>query len=175
MLTLYKKVLENIFDRDDHLKRDEIQKLKAEIERIKLRKSNLQNRFLDGDITPQDYQDMKGEVEKDLVLLKGRLEDVSEKGSPYKTYISKTLPMLEDLVSYYKKADGLTKKKILGCIFSEKLVLENGRVATTPFTIPVQVLFNASKALEGSANKKEVENDLLSIMAPPTGLEPVTL
>jgi len=62
MLTLYKKVLENIFDRDDHLKRDEIQKLKTEIERIELRKSNLQNRFLDGDITPQDYQDMKGEA-----------------------------------------------------------------------------------------------------------------
>jgi len=71
------------------------------------------------------------------------------------------------LVSDYKKADGLTKKKILSCIFSEKLVLEKGRVATTPFTIPAQVLFNASKALEGSTNKKEVENDLLFINAPP--------
>jgi hypothetical protein len=31
------------------------------------------------------------------------------------------------------------------------------------------------KELEGSKNKKEVENDLLSIMAPPSGLEPETL
>ena len=174
-LTLYKKILEKIFDRDDHLKKDEIQKLRTEIERQEQRKSNLQDRFMDGDITPQDYQDMKGKVDKELVLLRGRLEDLSEKGSPYKTYITKTVPMLEDLVSYYRKADGLTKKKILSCIFSEKLVLENGRVATTPFTIPVQVLFNASKVLEGSKNKQEVENDLLSIMAPPAGLEPATL
>ena len=84
-------------------------------------------------------------------------------------------PMMENLVSFYRKSDGKTKKKILGCIFSEKVVLEKGRVATTPFSIPVQVLINTSKVLGESKNKKEVENDLLSIMAPPAGLEPATL
>jgi hypothetical protein len=44
--------------------------------------------------------------------------------SPYKTYISKTVPMLENLTGYYKQADGQTKRKIPGCIFSEKLVFE---------------------------------------------------
>jgi hypothetical protein len=42
--------------------------------------------------------------------------------------------MLENLMEYYRKSDGEIKKKILGCIFSEKLVLENAKVATTPFT-----------------------------------------
>jgi len=69
---------------------------------------------------------------------------------------------------FHRKSDGKTKKKILSCIFSEKVVLEKGRVATTPFSIPVQVLINTSKVLEGSKNKKEVENDLLSISAPLT-------
>ncbi len=32
--------------------------------------------------------------------------------------------MLENLVEYYRKADGKTKKKILGCIFAEKFVLD---------------------------------------------------
>jgi site-specific DNA recombinase len=86
--------------------------------------------------------------------------------SPYKTYISKTIPILENLTGFYREADGQTKRKILGCIFSEKLVLENGRVATTPFTIPIQVLFKITKVLQGSKNKKEVENNLLSALAP---------
>jgi hypothetical protein len=30
--------------------------------------------------------------------------------------------MLENLLKYYRKSDGATKKKILGCIFAEKLV-----------------------------------------------------
>jgi hypothetical protein len=40
-----------------------------------------------------------------------------------------------------------------------------------PFTIPIRVLrINASKVLEGGKNKKEVENDLLSCVAPQVGL-----
>jgi hypothetical protein len=37
--------------------------------------------------------------------------------------------LLENLMEFYRKSDGKTKKKILGCIFAEKLVLKNGRVA----------------------------------------------
>ncbi len=63
---------------------------------------------------------------------------------------------------------------ILDCIFSKKLVLEKGRVATFEFTTAVQVLLNASKVFEKSDTKKEVENDLLSCLAPQVGLEPTT-
>jgi site-specific DNA recombinase len=80
--------------------------------------------ILDGTISPQDYQDMKGKIDKDLVLFNSKLSGLTDKPSPYKTYISKTVPMLENLTGYYKAADGQTKKKILGCIFSEKLVFE---------------------------------------------------
>jgi hypothetical protein len=49
------------------------------------------------------------------------------------------------LVDNYRKLDGKTKKKILSCVFSKKLVLEKGRVATCEFTKPIEVLLNASK------------------------------
>jgi hypothetical protein len=62
--------------------------------------------------------------------------------------------------------NGQIKRKILGCIFSEKLVFEKGRVATTPFTEPIQVLSKINKVLQESKNKKEVENNLLSTFAP---------
>ncbi len=63
--------------------------------------------------------------------------------------------MLENLMDYYRKSDGLTKKKILSCILSKKLVLEKGRVATFEFTTPVQVLLNVFKDFTGSETKKE--------------------
>jgi hypothetical protein len=49
--------------------------------------------------------------------------------------------------------------------------MEKGRVATTPFSIPVQVLINTSKVLGETKNKKEAISSLLSIMAPLIGLE----
>jgi hypothetical protein len=48
----------------------------------------------------------------------------------------------------------------LTCIFDEKLIVENGRVATTPFTEPIRVLFDLNEVLKESKNKKEVEYDL---------------
>ena len=62
--------------------------------------------------------------------------------------MNKQIPMLESLVEYYKSVDGKTKNKIIGCIFSEKLVINDGKIATIKFTKPIQLLLNASKALE---------------------------
>lgn len=73
---------------------------------------------------PEDFNQMKQRLEKDFALLNGKLIEMKEHLTPYKNNINNTIPILENIVSYYRKADGKTKKKILGCIFSEKLVLE---------------------------------------------------
>lgn len=62
----------------------------------------------------------------------------------------------------------------------KNIALLNGRLdelqqAMTPFTVPVQILLNANKVLGRSEKKKEVESDLLTCFAPPSGLEPETL
>jgi hypothetical protein len=77
--------------------------------------------------------------------------------------------MLEDLVGFYKSVDGRTKNKILCFIFSEKLYFEEKKVATPKFTPPIELLLNASKALQNCKNKKEVNNDLFFQFAPPLG------
>jgi hypothetical protein len=62
--------------------------------------------------------------------------------SPFKEYIKHTDSILYKLVEYYRKSDGHSKRKILGCIFSKKIVLEKSRVATYEFTTPINVLIN---------------------------------
>lgn len=85
---------------------------------------------MDGTITPQDYQVMKDRVDKDLALIRNIFNHLQEQNSSFKSYIENEAPMLEDLLEYYSKSDGATKKKILGYIFAEKLFLEKGKVAT---------------------------------------------
>ena len=96
-----------------------------------------------------DFGEMKSKVEKGVYVAKERTKNLSEANSTYREYIRRQVPMLEDLATYYRNASGQTKRKILGCIFSGKFVLVNGRVATAPFSTPVQVLLNAAKVLEG--------------------------
>jgi hypothetical protein len=69
-------------------------------------------------------------------------------------YVKHTLPMLENLVEYYRKANGKTKNKILSCIFDGKLIIEKGRVATTLFKPEVQVLLNIVKGFQRAKKNK---------------------
>ena len=167
-LTLYRKILENMFEKDGLVRKEEIKRTENEFDKINKRITILQNQLLDGNILPQDYQTMKQRIEKELKGLELKLKELKQDKSPYKVYVSQTIPMLENLVDFYRKSNGKTKKKILGCIFSEKLVLEKGKVATYEFTIPILVLLNATKVLGRSTKKKEIENDLLSCWAPLT-------
>ncbi|MCD6090524.1 MAG: hypothetical protein J7J72_03425 [Bacteroidales bacterium] len=109
---------------------------------------------MDRVITSLDYNDMKERVDKELVLAKDKLAGLMNQSSSFKTYIDKELPMLENLVEYYRESDGATKKKILGCIFSEKLILEKGKHATPIFTEPIQSIINISRALGDSKKRK---------------------
>ena len=157
IVNLYKKTLEKLFEKDDYHRRDEIQKTRKELERLELRKSNLQNDLMDRSITAQDYQDMKGRLDKEIVLVKDKLTELQQEVSPFKVYIQKEIPMLENLLEYYRKSDGITKMKILGNIFAEKLVLEKGKVSDPVFTEPIQLILRISEVLRRSEEKKEVD------------------
>lgn len=154
VVNLYRKTLEKLFEKDDYQRRDEIARTKSEIEKIKSRLATLQDQFLDSVISPSDYHTMKQKVEKDLTGLELKLKGLKEDKSPFKEYVNQTVPMLENIVEYYRKSDGKTKKKILGCIFSKKLVFEKGRVATNVFNPTIQVLLNTSKVFRKSGTKK---------------------
>ena len=159
IVNLYRKTLEKLFEKDDFQRRDEIRKTKKELEKLELRKSNLQNDLMDRTITPQDYQDMKGRVDKELVLLKDKLTELQQEVSPFKIYIQKEVPMLENLLEYYRKSNGATKKKILNTIFAEKLIVINGKVIEPIFTEPIKLMFRIGKSIGNSKGKKEVDID----------------
>jgi hypothetical protein len=69
---------------------------------------------------------------KDALDFFNTILDLKSTKSPFKVYLNKTLPMIENLSLYWDKADGKTKQKILGCIFTEKFKnLNFKRVAAT--------------------------------------------
>jgi hypothetical protein len=68
--------------------------------------------------------------------------------------------MMENLLEYYRKSDGTTKKKILNTIFAEKLIVINGKVIDPIFTEPIKLMLRVSKSMANSKGKKEVNIDL---------------
>ena len=62
-------------------------------------------------------------MERETALLRNDINGFEQEMTPFSNYVRHTLPSLENLVEYNRNADGHIKKKILGCIFSEKLVV----------------------------------------------------
>ena len=171
----YRHILKRTFESDSTNRKSSIKNLRVEIEKLDKRREFINNEYMDGKLSSEDYQELKNSINSKLFELKNQLDELNNQTSPFNEYVDKQIPMLENLVEYYRSVDGKTKNRILGCIFSENLVFEDGEVATIKFTKPIQLLLNASKGLKKLENKKEVENDLLLQLAPPLGLEPRTL
>ncbi len=175
VLKSYNSILERIFEAEDSNRVKLIQNTKDEIQRLKQRRIHIQDEYMDGKISSLDYQELKMTLDTKVFEKERTLKEMNEEHSPYKEYLNKHVPALEDLTSLYQKVDGKTKKQILSCIFSEKVHFENGKAATPKYTPPIEVLINARGVLEGSKNKKETISSLLCTLAPPSGLEPETL
>jgi hypothetical protein len=73
-------------------------KTKQKIDKIEQRKSNLQDRLLDGEISGNDFTEMAEKVDKELALLKNTLSGLQTEMTPYLNYVKHKLPMLENLV-----------------------------------------------------------------------------
>ena len=167
-------MLEKLFVKNDYMRLNEIERTEKEIEKVKERVINLQDDYMDRKNSPKEFHPMRQKTEKTLTGLELNLKNLKQSTSPFKTFINKEVSMLENIAGYYKKSDGVIKKKILGCIFSKKLVLEKGKVATYEFTKPVQVLLNTSKVFKNPDIKKRSKIDLFFLSAPQVGLEPTT-
>jgi uncharacterized protein YdcH (DUF465 family) len=168
VLKSYNSILERIFESEDSSRVKLIQNTKDEIQRLKQRRIHIQDEYMDGKISSIDYQELKMSLDTKVFEKERSLKEMNEEHSPYKEYLNKHVPALEDLTSLYQKVDGKTKKQILSCIFSEKVHFENGKAATPKYTPPIEVLINARGVLEGYKNKQETYKDLLCTLAPLT-------
>ena len=73
---------------------------------------------------------MKSRIESEIIEKRGQLRRQKSVKSPFKVHLNKTLPMIENLSQYWVNADGVTKRKILGCILKKNTKILISRVAT---------------------------------------------
>ena len=95
--------------------------------------------------------------------------------NPLRKFLFDDIPTLEHIVEFYQRSTGVMKRRILGCIFSEKIYFNEEKDATIIYTKPIEVILQIFNELQNDGNKKRGQLDLFSQLAPPSGLEPETL
>ena len=93
------------------------------------------------------------------------LRDIKDETSPLRKFLFDDVPLLGDVVEFYKQSNGMMKRNILRCIFSEKIYFDENKDATIVYTPPVETILLISNSLNSYKRKKEVNYDLFSHFA----------
>jgi site-specific DNA recombinase len=170
----YAKILKDKLKTNDEASKVALEKNVVQQEKQQMRLRNAKNLMLDGEFSSEEYKKMKVEIEEILEKFK-REEAVLKQGKEnLGSDVDKCLELLLSLEKYYEKGETVTKQRIIGSIFSEKLVFENKKYRTPKTNRVVSLICNNDNPFEGNKKRKDHNFHDLSHRVDPRGVEPPT-
>ena len=106
ILLSYRSVLESVFENENVDRRKNIKQCEETLVKLNNRKKRIQDDYMDGKISSGDYQDLKMNIDNQIFTEERNLNNFSKEISPFREYLQNHVPMLESLVTFYRKSDG---------------------------------------------------------------------
>lgn len=169
---LYQDITKDIFgQKTDHKKISKTQ-IEGEISKNRERINNAQQMMLDGQITAEEYREIKKRYEPIIdKLIKDHVE-ADSLDIEFKRYLKKGLCLVKNLPNAYKNCDAKDKQIILRSILKENLRIENNEVRTGELNDTFSLIARTDKAFTGKKKRTVVKFLQLSAEEVPGGFEP---
>jgi site-specific DNA recombinase len=161
-----RKVFETLISQESSIRTQTISKTEQDLLTLRHQLTHLRDEFLKRNINGETYTELRTEVESKIYHTELNLRDMVDEQNPLKKFLFEDVPTLEHIVEFYQKSTGVMKRRILGCIFSEKIYFNEEKDATIIYTKPIEVIFQIFNELQSHKNKKQVNYDLFSQLAP---------
>ena len=171
MVELFKAVSQDEY-RDYYKNREvEIKRLKNAKKNVEERLESLTEKYVFDDIDKSSYERLKKKFSTELDEMTLRLSEMSDDREGIQEFIDFGVQLLVSLDVFYKNADVTVKRHILRSIFSEKLVFEDKMYRTPKYNDAVSLIFNSSRHLQKTDNKKEDTISNVSCKVAPPRIE----
>ena len=154
VIELYKVIMKDIYKKYEGDNQTEINKLLKEKEKFKNLRINAEDKYFNGDIDKQKYNDVNNRYERKIMEINGKIAELNLSYSGYSKYLNEGLPILTNLTYYYKNASIELKQKLIGSIFPEKLIFENKNYRTIKMNEVLNLILKNSNDLGVSDTKK---------------------
>ncbi len=161
-----RKVFETLISQEISTRTKTIGNTEQHLIKLRLQLSHLRDEFLKRNINGDTYQELRTEVESNIYHTEINLKDMVDEQNPLRKFLFDDIPTLEHIVEFYQRSTGVMKRRILGCIFSEKIHFDEKKDATIIYTKPIEVILQIYNELQNGGNKKRGQLDLFSQLAP---------
>lgn len=174
VLTLYYKVMKDIFKADDIERETELKALTTQIRALESRLENLEDKFVDDLISVESYNRTKSRYDKDLNDLLERKMRLSNQNTSFMEWTKYSFSLMYNLSNYYSTSTLPVKQKIIGSIFPEKLIFDKENYRTAKPNAVLELLSLKVNELPAKTKRLTHNHANQSYQAPPPGLEPGT-
>jgi hypothetical protein len=161
-----RKIFETLISQESSIRTQTINKTEQDLITLRHQLTHLRDEFLKRNINGETYQELRTEVESNIYHTELNLRDVVDEQNPLKKFLFEDVPTLEHIVEFYQKSSGVMKRRILGCIFSEKIHFNEEKDATIIYTKPIEVILQIFNELQNRGNKKVGTITDFSLIAP---------
>ncbi len=172
ILDLYYVIMSELFKKNGLDKFRESRAIQADIDKTKQRIQNAQALMLDGELTAEEYRDIRNSHQPQLALLEQKKIALLSSDNDYQRYLDEGIPMLQNIAKAYTEATIVEKQRLIGSMFSEKLIFSKNQYRTTTPN-PLLKLISTTEA-DFDMSKKEKGRNIsdLSSWVPRNGFEP---
>ena len=172
VLELFEKILIEEYKSVKADRLNHIQNIDRKITELNQNQLSLTEKFGIGKIKEDIYGQLMDNYETEMIDLRASKAELGDYQKDLDKYISFGLSLLTNLSEYYVNAGIEVKNKLIGSIFTEKLIFQNDTFRTRPFNEAIGLLSMYNKGFRATQNKKGSLQKKTSLSVPEAGVEP---
>ena len=153
VLQLYEAVMEDIFKSKEGDREQQLQQLERTIEKVNQKLLKIDEKYLEGELEKDSYQRLKKSTKEEEARLQQKHTQLELTDTNYMRYCKFGLSLLANIDMFYLEAEPHVQKKLLGSIFTEKLVFEDGKYRTNGVNPAVELIGLFQKGLGNKKNR----------------------
>lgn len=133
--------MEDVFKIKEGDREQEITRLQRKVNELEAKLLKIDEMYIKGDLENDSYRRLKTTTNGEIQRVQGSLVQLSTVDTNYMKYCRFNLTFLTHLPVFYEQASTAVRKKILGSIFTGKLIFEDGKYRTTGLNEAVSLIW----------------------------------
>ena len=169
---LFKLAVKNHGDEMMASKRKKAKNNDALILKYEARLKRLENSFLDGEISGNDFSSIKGKVEEDIKKLKLDQKEILTTDELFLKNLTNGIETMSNIYNIYDASNIEGKRRIIGSIFPRKFIFDKNITRTDEINEVVRWMMSNNRAFQRLKIERNSKKMVDSSLVAPPGLEP---
>lgn len=157
---LSQMITKDLFSTNSTDLKTELQDLHKELRELNIKLQSVDDKFIEGHLSSEDYKRIKSRYGADQLRLQGRIKQLQVSGVDFDKDLNAGLLKLSNLKAEYQSAGADQKKQIVGSIFPEKVIFQKTYFRTPRLNFLIRLLGPPTLVLE------DTEQDLVPSKTP---------